>query len=448
MHRSRLFSTLAFGPLFGAVTVGVCSTACETQEASDRAPPGAPEESPSGSVGRDASSGRDESDEADTKDAAAQREPPISEAIDASKPTDGGARAPRPMSQIGDAAHSDADVRRPGSYDASRPTAPADAGASEGGPMEERCGVAALPAGKLPRELSLSGSLAVHDPTIIESDGTYYLWSTGPRLPAKTSRDLMRWTDAPSAFGARNPAWIAEEVPEATDLWAPDVARFGGQFHLYYSASKLYTNSSCIGHAVRDSLASGSWIDKGPVICSNRGSRDDWNAIDPNVVIDEEGKPWLSFGSFWSGIKAVELDASGARANDKLHSLARRGREVDGAVEAPFIIRRCGYYYLFVSFDKCCVGVDSTYNIRVGRSATVTGPYVDRAGVELMAGGGTPLVAGEGRFAAAGHNAVLFDGMRALNVYHAYDRDQSGRATLRISEMFWDDAGWPISAGP
>ena len=319
-----------------------------------------------------------------------------------------------------------------------------DGGTSAG----DRCDVAKLDPARPPVALALSGSLGTHDPALIESNGTYYLWHTGPRLPAKTSTDLKTWTDAPSAFGGSNPAWVAREVPEATDLWAPDVSFFGGQFHLYYSASKLYTNSSCIGHATRTALNTGSWADKGSVICSNHGRTDDWNAIDPNVIVDQAGTPWLVFGSFWSGIKAIQLDQSGARADDKLHALARRESKDDGAVEAPFIVRRCGYYYLFVSFDKCCVGATSTYNMRVGRSQNVLGPYVDAKGVAMTSGGGTPLVAGDARFAGPGHNAVLFHRNQAFNVYHAYSIQQNGRALLRISELFWNGDGWPVSGGP
>jgi len=313
---------------------------------------------------------------------------------------------------------------------------------------DDRCDDSVLDPSRPPATLMLSGATGTHDPTVIESNGVYYLWNTGPRIPAKTSPDLRQWRDAPAAFGSGNPAWVAREVPGATDLWAPDVSFFGGQFHLYYSASTWGSNSSCIGHATRPSLESGSWQDQGSVVCSNHGSRDDWNAIDPNVVVDAEGTPWLSFGSFWSGIKAIELDMSGARANDDLHSLATRPRDVEGAVEAPVIVRRCGYYYLFVSFDKCCSGVDSTYNIRIGRSENVIGPYLDREGKSLLQGGGSLLVMGNSRFHGPGHNSVLFTEDGAYNIYHSYDGQQNGRATLRVSELRWNDTKWPVSGGP
>ena len=304
------------------------------------------------------------------------------------------------------------------------------------------CQVAVADPEDPPEALSLSGNLGTHDPVLIEADGVWYEFQTGPRILGKTSEDLQNWDGTPSALGDANPAWISERVPGATDLWAPDISFFEGQYHLYYSASTFGSNTSCIGHATRASLSSGNWSDQGPVICSENS--DDYNSIDPNVIVDETGTPWLAFGSFWDGIKAIELTADGERANDDLHSLASRG---GGAIEAPFIVRRCDYYYLFVSFDSCCQGADSTYNIRVGRSEDVLGPYVDQAGVGLMEGGGTQLLRGNDTWKGPGHNAVIFVGNDAYNVYHAYAAS-NGASTLRISELVWDAEGWPISGGP
>jgi len=143
----------------------------------------------------------------------------------------------------------------------------------------------------------------------------------------------------------------------------------------------------------------------------------------------------------------IRLDQNGARADQMLHSIAARP-DAEGALEAPFIVRRCGYYYLFVSFDSCCRGTDSTYKIMVGRSTSITGPYVDKEGTPMMQGGGTLLLAGDRvRYAAVGHNAVVFIDDKAYNVYHAYSQ-QNGNPILRIAELVWDEEGWPISAGP
>lgn len=332
-----------------------------------------------------------------------------------------------------------ASITATGSGGASSDTGATTTGGSGG---DASCAIAVHDPSDPPGTLTLSGNLGAHDPVLIEADGVWYEFQTGPRIYGKTSTDLVNWDGTPSALGDSNPAWVAQRVPGATDLWAPDISFFNGQYHLYYSASTFGSNTSCIGHATRPSLASGSWNDQGPVICSQ--SSDDFNAIDPNLILDEQGTPFLSFGSFWDGIRAIRLSAEGARADDELHALASRG---GGAIEAPFIVRRCGYYYLFVSFDRCCQGADSTYNIRVGRSENVLGPYVDQAGVPMLDGGGTLLVSGNDSWKGPGHNAVIFDGDKAYNVYHAYAAS-NGAATLRISELVWNAEGWPISGAP
>jgi arabinan endo-1,5-alpha-L-arabinosidase len=319
-----------------------------------------------------------------------------------------------------------------------------NAGGSSGGDAgpDDRCSVARAVPGAQLAVLPMSGDLGTHDPSVIAEDGLFYELQTGPGLPGKTSTDLAEWRGAQAAFPNGNPSWIATSVPGATDLWAPDLSYFGVSYHLYYSASTFGVNTSCIGHATRARMDTGGWNDQGSVICSARN--DDFNAIDPNVVVDTNGTPWLAFGSFWSGIKIAKLFPSGARADTTLYSIASRG---GGAIEAPYIVRRCGYYYLFVSFDACCKGAQSTYNVRVGRSTNLLGPYADRDGTAMMDGGGTVILSGKGNFAAAGHNAVLFDGDRGYNVFHAYPTDGS-YARLRVAEMVWDDAGWPSSGGP
>lgn len=309
------------------------------------------------------------------------------------------------------------------------------------------CNVAVHDPASPPRALAVTGNLGTHDPTVIQAHGQYYLFQTGRGLGAKTSTDLINWRAAPTVFSS-NPAWVAQQVPGATDLWAPDISYFGGRYHLYYSASTFGSNRSCIGHASRAALNSGSWTDHGPVICSNPpGTTHNYNAIDPNVVLDTSGTPWMSFGSFWSGLKLIRLNGSGARADNTVHSIAARP-SAGGAIEAPVIVRRCGYYYLFASFDACCRGTDSTYNLRVGRSTSVIGPYVDRQGVPMMQGGGTLVLQGNSRWRGPGHNAVLFSSNSAYNVYHSYDANNNGAPTLRVSNLVWDSEGWPISGGP
>jgi arabinan endo-1,5-alpha-L-arabinosidase len=319
--------------------------------------------------------------------------------------------------------------------------APSDPGPDLG---DDRCSVARLDPAQPPVSLTLSGALGAHDPALLEQDGVFYMFLTGNNVSAKTSTGLLAWQNQPQVFTTvPRPGWIAQQVPQATNLWAPDISFFGGRFHLYFSASSFGSNSSCIGHLSRESMTAGAWEDQGsPAVCSSGAN--DYNAIDPNAFTDIEGNHYLAFGSFWDGIRAIDLDASGARSGTAIYELASRG---GGAIEAPYIVRRCGYYYLFVSFDRCCDGADSTYNIRVGRSENVLGPYVDREGRALLNGGGTLLVQGDDTWRGPGHNAVIFSGDRAYNVFHAYAAT-NGASMLRIAEIAWDDAGWPVSGGP
>ena len=309
-----------------------------------------------------------------------------------------------------------------------------------GGAMS--CPGATYDASNPPQTLTLSGSLGAHDPAAYVLGSTIYLAATG--LIGKTSTNLTTWNNAATPLAL--PSWAATATG-ATNLWAPDISYFGGVYHLYYAASTFGSNKSCIGQATRAALDSGSWADQGQVLCSNIGETDNWNAIDPNVVVDDAGTPWLEFGSFWSGLKMVKLDAStGLRADTMLYSVAN-GASSKGSLEGGWVFKRCGTYYLFSSWGACCSGAYD-YNIRVGRSTTVTGPYVDQAGTDLMKGGGTLLVTGNTSWVAPGHNAVITYNNKTYNIYHALKGSSSGAATLRISEIAWDANGWPVSGGP
>jgi len=326
----------------------------------------------------------------------------------------------------------------PGGHGGNGASAGAGGGAGAGG---QSCPGDAYDSSAPPKALALSGSLGAHDPAAYVVGTTVYLAATG--LVGKTSTNLTSWTSTANPLPL--PSWAASATG-ATNLWAPDISFFGGVYHLYYAASTFGSNKSCIGQATRAALDSGSWADQGMVVCSNMGESDNWNAIDPNVVVDDAGTPWLAFGSFWSGIKMIKLTAAGARADTMLYSLAN-GASSRGSLEGAWVFKRCGMYYLFTSWGSCCSD-PYDYNIRVGRSATVTGPYVDKAGTALMSGGGTLLVQGNSSWVAPGHNAVIAYGGKTYNIYHALQGSSSGTATLRVAELVWDADGWPVSGGP
>ncbi|WIX92100.1 arabinan endo-1,5-alpha-L-arabinosidase [Amycolatopsis sp. DG1A-15b] len=283
----------------------------------------------------------------------------------------------------------------------------------------------------------VTGDIGVHDPSAVKRpDGRYLVAHTGDGIALKTSTDRIAFSGAGSAFPGGAP-WTTAYTGGGRSLWAPDLSYHNGQYYLYYAASTFGSNHSAIFLATSPSGNSGSWTNRGLVVESR--SSDNFNAIDPNLVVDEAGRWWLDFGSFWSGIKLIQLNpATGLRQGSSMTAIAGRG---GGAIEAPFIVKRGQYYYQYVSFDLCCRGAASTYRVMVGRSTSVTGPYADRNGVPMTSGGGTEILAGHGSIHGPGHEAVLADNDGDLLVYHYYA--DNGASRLGINRLAYDSAGWP-----
>jgi len=317
-----------------------------------------------------------------------------------------------------------------------------------------------------PQALVLSGDYpATHDPSIGREGNNYYVFATTMnasegQFPIRCSHDLLEWKFCGHVFDSI-PAWIHEASPTTKDLWAPDISYFQGKYHLYYAYSAFGVNTSGIALATSETLDPKSpryhWQDEGLVLKSTRS--DDFNAIDPNIVFDAQGTPWLSFGSFWGGIKMRRIDpvtGKPSAADTTLYSLAARampnlpappkpGLPADWqAVEAPFIVHHGDFYYLFVSFDLCCRGTQSTYRTMVGRSPRVTGPYLDADGKPMLEGGGTQLLAPNSRWLGPGGESVLQRPEGDIIVFHAYDA-VTGKPALQISTLTWEN-GWPHAA--
>jgi arabinan endo-1,5-alpha-L-arabinosidase len=312
----------------------------------------------------------------------------------------------------------------------------------------------------------LSGDYAgTHDPSIGREGDNYYVFATGSapgggQFAIRCSHNLAEWTRCGHVFDSI-PEWIHKTSPGTKELWAPDISFFHGKYHLYYAYSLFGSNLSGIALATNETLDPTSpkyrWQDKGLVLQST--AADDFNAIDPNIVLDENGQPWMSFGSFWSGIKMRRIDLATGKPTEEdptLYSLAGRSRPEDAvpakpglppdwqAIEAPFIVRHGGFYYLFVSFDLCCRGTHSTYRTMVGRSHKVTGPYVDRDGREMLKSGGSQLLTANSRWLGPGGESVLRRPEGDLIVFHAYDAT-TGKPALQISTLVWKN-GWPEAA--
>lgn len=299
--------------------------------------------------------------------------------------------------------------------------------------------------------------LDIHDPVMIKEGDKYYLFSTGPGITIYQSEDMVTWDYADRAFKTE-PDWARDVAPSFNGhLWAPDIIYHNGLYYLYYSVSAFGKNTSAMGVAVNKTLDPQSpeyqWQDKG-IVLQSIPHRDSFNAIDPNIIFDDNGTPWMSFGSFWGGLKIVKLDDDlisiatpqqwATIAKLERHPFTDEAAPGSAQIEAPFIYKKNGYYYLFVSYGLCCRGDDSTYHMAMGRSKSVTGPYLDKNGEDLAAGGGTVLLNGTQEWPGLGHNSVYqFDGKDYL-VFHAYESSDNGLQKLKIIELNWDADGWPV----
>lgn len=312
--------------------------------------------------------------------------------------------------------------------------------------------------------LTLSGAYwGTHDPSIIKRN-IWYVFATGRardggQFQIRCSTDLHAWTLCGHVFD-QIPVWILRVSPGTRDLWAPDISFENGEYRLYYAYSLFGKNTSGIALATNKTLDRSSpdykWVDRGLVLKST--AADDYNAIDPNFVLDAKGRAWLAFGSFWSGIKMRRLDEStgtASSADTRIYSLASRIEPENAApakpglppdwqaIEAPFVVRHGGYYYLFVAWDLCCRGTKSTYRTMLGRSRSITGPYVDRKGVPMVRGGGTQILSATSKWLGPGGASVLMTPGKNLLVFHAYDA-HTGWPALQISTLVWKH-GWPES---
>lgn len=297
----------------------------------------------------------------------------------------------------------------------------------------------------------------VHDPVVAQEGDTLYLFCTGRGITQMHTTNMVDWQlDGPCLDTL--PHWVYDRLPEATmHVWAPDIIRVGNLWHLFYCCSAFGKNTSVIGHLTSRSLNRNSplygWKDAG-LMLQSIPHRDNWNAIDPNVVVCSDGSSWMSFGSFWGGIKMVRLsdDLSSVAEPQQWYTIASRQRtdmEPDdhagnAAIEAPFVFQHEGWFYLFASHDYCCRGAESTYHVVVGRSRSVSGPYVDASGQRMDFGGGTTLPlppADAKRYVAAGHCAVANLSGRDYIIMHAYTHED-GHPELLVRRLQWNADGF------
>ena len=301
----------------------------------------------------------------------------------------------------------------------------------------------------------------VHDPVMAYEDGTYYLYCTGHGISQMTSTDRVHWTLSREGvlLDVKIPAWTRDSVPGfRSHIWAPDVIKYRGKWYMGYSCSTFGKNTSAIGLLSNKKLSDkDGWKDEGCIIAS-KDHRDNWNAIDPNFIIDEKGKPWMTWGSFWDGIQIIPLDKNmHVKKKAKPQTIARRHAIGDpsaepnptskfagpNAIEAPFIMKHGDYYYLFVSWDYCCRGMKSNYRVAVGRSKQVSGPYLDKMGKDMRDGGGVLLLEGDKKeYEAMGHCAAYQFTDGDYFFCHGYSVEKNGASILVQKKIHWTEDGW------
>jgi arabinan endo-1,5-alpha-L-arabinosidase len=296
-----------------------------------------------------------------------------------------------------------------------------------------------------PAPLTVSGTgIYVHDPMLFQDPITFKYWLYGTHNTLASSTDLSTWTADNLALNPI-PSWVTT-YSSTNDLWAPDVVYANGSYWQYYSASGSGSEVSAIGLAKAATPNSTAWTDEGKVIVSSNTSG--YNAIDPSPIQDASGNWWISFGSWFNGIYLMRLDNTTmlqSASNTTLYHLAERNNGIEGS----FIYYHNGYYYLFAAIDSCCSGTSSTYRTVVGRSASVTGPYLDRGGIDMLNGGGTIVVSSHSNIYGPGGASLFTDtgsnGAESLPtfVYHYYDGNNNGTPTLGINRLNFTSDGWP-----
>lgn len=280
--------------------------------------------------------------------------------------------------------------------------------------------------------VTLSGLQNAHDPGTVTKDGdTWFNFTTGTGIWYSKSTDLTTWSGGPAPVFTTYPSWIGNKIPNfGGSFWAPDVIHMNGYYYLYYSVSSWGTSVSAIGVARSASLKNPSWTDLG-IVVESFGGQNEINAIDPALFRDHDGKIYMSYGSFFGGIGVAEI-------NQGTGKLAGNVTKVLGGgfadIEAPYIVREGGYYYLFVNRGACCKDVNSTYYVEVQRATSPFGPY---------SGTRTVLPNVDGKYKGPGHIGVLKqDGCNFVST-HYYDLSDGGNAKLDFLRMTYS-GGWPV----
>ena len=293
---------------------------------------------------------------------------------------------------------------------------------------------------------ALDGETGVHDPsTVVMDGGRYYTYGTGAGLPILVSDDGWNWKRngllmSTQPGGKPGPEVLARG---GDNTWAPDVIHIGDKFFVYYAAPGTQPRAAIgllVGRTLDPASPDYKWEDGGPVAWSD--GVEDSNAIDPGVLLAPDGRLWLTYGSYFGYIRLVELDPKTGKRLDARKAPAN----IAINSEASILIWHEGWYYLLVTHGSCCIGANSTYNIRMGRARKVTGPYLDNMGVDMLEGGGRLFAGSRGRHIGPGHFGLLDlgQGVQKFSLHYEADLDRGGISVLDIRPLLWRD-GWPVA---
>ena len=275
--------------------------------------------------------------------------------------------------------------------------------------------------GLMSNGFALDGQIGIHDPsTIMLCDGKYYTYGTGGSPLVSDDG----WT------------WRRGVVPARTGA-APDVIHIGDRYYMYISGVTMISSKS-----LDPNSPDYKWEDGGTIV--GKENPDDFmNPIDPGAFLDPNtGRLWLTYGSYFGYIRVAELDP---KTGKRLHP-DKQPPNIGVNLEATTMIYHDGWYYLLGTHGSCCRGADSGYNIRVGRSKEVTGPFLDDDGVDMLEGGGKLLITSGGRVVGPGHFGLmdLGDGVQKFSMHWEADLDRGGASVLDIRPLLWKD-GWPVA---
>ncbi len=278
------------------------------------------------------------------------------------------------------------------------------------------------------------GAPYIHDPsTLAECDGKYYTFGTGGG--GLISDDGWAWHG-----GAVRPGGGA----------APDVMKIGDRYLIIYGATGGGLGGGHNGRILTmwnktlDPKSPDFRFSKPVEVCSSDGLEDQ-DAIDPCLFLDPNtGRLWVTYGTYFGSIRLIELDPTTGR-----RVAGNKERDIAIDCEATDLIYRDGWYYLLGTHGTCCDGPNSTYNIVVGRSRNVEGPYLDNMGRDMLHGGGRMVVAAGDRKYGPGHfgRTIVDKGVEVMSCHFEADLDRSGRSVLGILPLLWHN-GWPVAGKP